>query len=348
MSKTLKYGQHGLLTRNGVGPSCIGLPNPPVKGQWLSITDFLVERFPAISKDVWLQRMQAGLIADEFGVAVTPTRPYQGHIRIYYYRDLPEEARIPFEETLLYQDTHLVVADKPHFLPVTPSGHYLQETLLVRLKNKLGLNDLIPIHRIDRETAGLVLFSVNLAERNAYQSLFRRHEVVKHYQAIAASNSDLVFPLTRKSRIVEDTPFFRQREIEGPANSETHIRVLQVMARQALYALSPITGKKHQLRVHMNALGLPIMNDRMYPPIENTPPDDYNAPLQLLAKSIAFTDPVTGQLRQFESQLQLHLDPATADLKSRYSVLPVRDEVVTTEHVRRLLDKLEEAEGDPL
>ncbi len=348
MSKTLKYAQHGLPTRNGVGPSCIGLPNPPVKGQWLSITDFLVERFPAISRNVWLQRMQADLVADEFGVAVTATRPYQGHIRIYYYRDLPEEARIPFDETVLYQDDHLVVADKPHFLPVTPSGHYLQETLLVRLKNKLGLNDLIPIHRIDRETAGLVLFSVNLAERNAYQSLFRRHEVVKHYQAIATSNSDLVFPLTRKSRIVEDTPFFRQREIEGPANSETHIRVLQVMARKALYALSPVTGKKHQLRVHMNALGLPIMNDRMYPPIENTPPDDYNAPLQLLAKSITFTDPVTGQLRQFESQLQLRLDPATADLKSRYSVLPTRDEVVTTEHVRRLLDKLEEAEGDPL
>ena len=191
-------------------------------------------------------------------------------------------------------------------MPVTPSGHYLQETLLVRLKNKLGLNDLIPIHRIDRETAGLVLFSVKLAERNAYQSLFRRHEVVKHYEAIAAANRDLIFPLTRKSRIVEDTPFFRQREIEGPPNSETHIRVLQVMANKARYALSPVTGKKHQLRVHMNALGLPIINDRMYPPVADTPDDDYNKPLQLLAKSIAFTDPITGQLRQFESQLRLN------------------------------------------
>ncbi len=269
--------------------------------------DFLVERFPAISRDVWALRMQAGLVADEFGARVTPTRPYQGHIRIYYYRDLPTESRIPFEETVLYQDAHLVVADKPHFLPVTPSGHYLQETLLVRLKNRLGLNDLIPIHRIDRETAGLVLFSVNLAERNAYQSLFRRHEVVKHYEAIATSNNAIVLPLTRKSRIVEDTPFFRQREIEGTPNSETHIRVLQVMASKARYALSPVTGKKHQLRVHMNALGLPILNDRMYPPVANTPDDDYSLPLQLLAKSIAFTDPVTGQARQFESRLALSL-----------------------------------------
>ena len=308
MTKTLKCARHGLPTRNGVGPSCIGLPKELIKGQWLTITDFLVERFPAVGRDVWLQRMHSGLVADEFGVSVTPTRPYQGHIRIYYYRDLPAEPRIPFDETVLYQDEHLVVADKPHFLPVTPSGHYLQETLLVRLKNRLGLTDLVPIHRIDRETAGLVLFSVNLAERNAYQSLFRRHEVVKHYEAIASiatSNNDLVFPLTRKSRIVEDTPFFRQREIEGPPNSQTNVDVMEIIGDHARYALSPITGKKHQLRVHMNALGLPIMNDRMYPPVGNTPDDDYSRPLQLLAKSIAFTDPMTGQQRQFESRLNL-------------------------------------------
>ena len=305
MSKTLKYAQHGLPTRHGVGPSCIGLPAAPKASAWHTMLDFLVERFPAISRDVWAQRMQSGLVADEFGAPVTPTRAYQGHIRIYYYRDLPTEPRIPFDETVLYQDAHLVVADKPHFLPVTPSGHYLQETLLVRLKNKLGLNDLIPIHRIDRETAGLVLFSVNLAERNAYQSLFRRHEVVKHYEAMAAANRELVFPLTRKSRIVEDKPFFRQREIEGPPNSQTNVDVMEIIGDQARYALSPITGKKHQLRVHMNALGLPIMNDRMYPPVAITPDDDYSRPLQLLAKSIAFTDPMTGQQRQFESRLNL-------------------------------------------
>lgn len=305
MSKTLKYAQHGLSTRKGVGPSCTGLPAAPIASAWLTILDFLAERFPAISRKVWAQRMQAGLVADEFGAPVTPTRPYKGHIRIYYYRDLPPEPRIPYDETVLYQDDHLVVADKPHFLPVTPSGHYLQETLLVRLKNKLGLNDLVPIHRIDRETAGLVLFSVNQAERNAYQSLFRRHEVVKYYEAIAPSNSDLVFPLTRKSRIVEDTPFFRQRETEGTPNSETRFEVMGINGSLAKYSLSPVTGKKHQLRVHMNALGLPILNDRMYPPMANTPSDDCMAPLQLLAKSIFFDDPMTGDRRRFESQLSL-------------------------------------------
>ena len=292
---------HGLPTRDGVSPSCVGLP----AGHWPTITDFLLERFPAITRAVWLQRMQDGRVVDEFGAAVTPGRPYRGHMRLYYYRALDDEPRIPFEEILLYQDAHLVVADKPHFLPVTPSGSYLQETLLVRLKNRLGIDSLIPIHRIDRETAGLVLFSVRPAERDAYQALFRKRSVTKHYEAIAPWQQGLSFPLTRQSRIVEDEPFFRQLEVPGEPNSETCIDVLEIRGDKARYALSPVTGKKHQLRVHMNALGLPIDNDRMYPPVSPTPTDDYSLPLQLLAKSIAFTDPVTGRARQFQSGLSL-------------------------------------------
>ena len=295
--------QGGLLPRHGVGPSCVGLP----AGEWPTFTEFLVQRFPAISRDVWLDRMAAGLVVDEFGGLVTPTRPYRGHMRLYYYRALPDEPRIPFEAAVLFQDEHLVVADKPHFLPVTPSGHYLQETLLVRLKNQLGIDSLIPIHRIDRETAGLVLFSVQPKERDAYQALFRRHEVSKHYEAIAPWRPELQFPLQRKTRIVEDEPFFRQREMPGEANSETQIDVLETQGDRARYALSPVTGKKHQLRVHMNALGMPISNDRIYPPLELTPEDDYARPLQLLAKSIAFADPLTGQALRFESRLNLQL-----------------------------------------
>ncbi|NMM09218.1 MAG: pseudouridine synthase [Polaromonas sp.] len=293
----------GLPTRFGVSPSCVGLP----AGHWPTITDFLIHRFPAITQEVWLERMQAGLVADEFGAAVTPERAYRGHIRVYYYRAISEESHLPFEATVLFQDEHLLVADKPHFLPVTPSGHYLQETLLVRLKNSQALNHLIPIHRIDRETAGLVLFSINPAERDAYQSLFRRHEVTKHYEAIAPWRPDIVFPITRKSRIVQGEPFFRQCEAPGEPNSETYLEVLEVSGDRARYALRPVTGKKHQLRVHMNALDLPIFNDRIYPPISPTPDDDFSHPLQLLAKSLAFTDPVTGQPRHFESRFRLSL-----------------------------------------
>ena len=273
--------------------------------------DFLVERFPAIARSVWLQRMAAGEVVDEHGEPVTATRPYRGHLRVYYYRALPDEPRLPFEAKVLFQDAHLVVADKPHFLPVTPSGHYLQETLLVRLKNLLGITELIPIHRIDRETAGLVMFALQPGERDAYQGLFRDKVVRKHYQAVAPWRAGLAFPLVRSSRIVEDEPFFRQREVEGEANSETHMDVLEVRGAQALYALSPVTGKKHQLLVHMNALGLPIAGDRIYPRLWPAPaPDavpDYGNPLQLLARELAFDDPITGLPRRFVSRLRLRL-----------------------------------------
>ena len=302
MTAPLLHG--GLPTRHGVSPSCVGLP----AGAWPTFTDFLVERFPAISRQTWLERMAAELVVDEFGGRVSAERAYRGHMRLYYYRALPAEPRIPFEAAVLFQDEHLVVADKPHFLPVTPSGHYLQETLLVRLKNQLNIDSLIPIHRIDRETAGLVLFCIRPKERDAYQALFRRHEVIKHYEAVAPWRPDLQFPLQRRTRIVEDEPFFRQREAPGEPNSETLIDVLEVRGERALYALSPVTGKKHQLRVHMNALGLAICNDRMYPPVEATPDDDYTRPLQLLAKSIAFADPLSGAMRRFESRLSLLLD----------------------------------------
>lgn len=294
----------GLYTRHGVSPSCVGLP----AGDWATFTDFLVQRFPAIDRSVWLDRMAAGLVADEFCDLVTPDRPYRAHMRLYYYRALPAEPAIPFEAAVLFQDEHLVVADKPHFLPVTPSGLYLQETLLVRLKNQLNIDSLIPIHRIDRETAGLVIFCVQPTERDAYQALFRQHEISKHYEAIAPWRAELRFPLRRQSRIVGGEPFFRQMEVLGEPNSDTLIDVLQTQGSLAHYALTPVTGKKHQLRVHMNALGIPILNDRMYPLVVATS-DDYDCPLQLLAKSIAFIDPITAQARRFNSSQYLAIRP---------------------------------------
>ena len=303
-----------LPTKNGVGPSVVGLPKDD-QSQWRTFTDFLVDRFPAIPRATWLQRMADGDIEDEFGVPVTPDRPYQGHIRVYYYRDLEVEPRIPFDEVILHQDEHLIVVDKPHFLPVTPSGKYLQETVLVRLKRKLGLDDLIPIHRIDRDTAGLVLFSVQPATRDAYQALFRDRAVYKTYEAIAPWRPELTFPMTRHSRIVEDKSegrgFMTQTEVEGrpnaPLNALTHIQVLEVKGNFARYQLKPVTGKRHQLRVHMNALGIPIQGDGIYPVLTPEGQIDYDNPLQLLAKSIEWLDPISGEVRQFESLQDLKL-----------------------------------------
>ena len=287
--------------RHGVGPSCIGLP----AGAWPTTLDFLTERFPAISRDVWRQRMVEGDVVDEHGVPVTPLSSYQGHVRVYYYRAVPDEPRIPFEEVILFQDEQLVVVDKPHFLPVVPSGGYLTETVLVRLKQKLGIDTLVPVHRIDRDTAGLVMFSVQPETRARYHALFSQRNVKKTYEAIARWRDDLELPLTRTSRIVEAGHFMLQHEVDGAPNAITHLDVLEVRGQRARYALSPVTGKRHQLRVHMAALGLPIVGDGLYPTLTPEGQIDYANPLQLLAKSIAFIDPITGQVQRFESRRAL-------------------------------------------
>ncbi|MCX7247553.1 MAG: pseudouridine synthase [Burkholderiales bacterium] len=288
-------------SRDGVGPSCVGLP----PGPWRSMLDFFEQRFPSISRALWQQRMEQGLVIDEHGLAVMPDRPYQAQQRAYYYRAVAAEPRIPFDETVLYQDEHLVVADKPHFLPVVPSGNYLNETLLLRLRQKLGLAALVPVHRIDRDTAGLVLFSVQPASRAAYSALFADRQVKKTYEAIAPWRSDLKFPMTRESRIVEAGHFMLQHEVAGVANAITHIDLLEVHGDLARYALSPVTGKRHQLRVHMAALGLPIVGDGLYPTLTPQGQIDHDRPLQLLALSIEFVDPVSGQGRHFESARRL-------------------------------------------
>ena len=304
-----------IAMRGGVSPSCVALPRVR-QSPWPSLIDHLAERLPRISRAEWTDRMLSGTVLGEDGQPLAPDAPYVGGIRVYYWRELPHEDPIPFEAHVLFEDEHLVVADKPHFLPVTPGGRYVRETLLVRLKAQLDCADLSPLHRIDRETAGLVLLCKRPQDRDAYQSLFRDRKVDKVYEAVAPWREDLVFPLTRQSHILEDEQaFYRMREAlphEGlPANSETRIECVRREGQRALYRLHPVSGKRHQLRVHMHGLGLPIEGDQFYPVVRRGPEEaeDFAAPLQLLARAIAFTDPVTGTARHFESrrQLQLHL-----------------------------------------
>ena len=294
-----------LPTRDGVGPSCVGLP----AGTWPSLLDFLVERFPGVTRATWLDRMARGDVVDDGGQRISPeqanTPPYPAHGRLYYYREVPNEPVIPFEALVMHQDEHLLVVDKPHFLPVMPSGGYLNETVLVRLKRLLGIDTLVPIHRIDRDTAGLVMFSTQSSSRAAYSALFSQRRVHKTYQAIAAWRADVALPQVRQSRIKPAGHFMLQHEVQGLPNATTHIEVLEVRGALARYQLKPVTGQRHQLRVHMMALGLPILNDGLYPTLTPEGQIDYARPLKLLAQQLEFTDPVSGQTRHFVSQRTL-------------------------------------------
>jgi tRNA pseudouridine32 synthase/23S rRNA pseudouridine746 synthase len=248
--------------------------------------------------------MAKGQVVDETGLQLNPGSAYRMGARIFYYRELAAEKPIPFHERVIYQDENILVADKPHFLPVIPSGRFLHETLLVRLRKQGKLNEIVPIHRLDRETAGVVLFSLNPKTRGLYSSLFQDRKVRKVYEALAPALSNvqgLRFPMTRRSRIVRGDPFFRMKEAAGEPNSETYIEVRENRDSVNLYELIPITGKKHQLRVHLSVLGIPIINDALYPLRSVPAEDDFSRPLKLLAKSISFQDPLSGQERYFES-----------------------------------------------
>ncbi|HBB99372.1 RluA family pseudouridine synthase [Stutzerimonas kunmingensis] len=285
-------------------PSTLHLP----PGDWPTVLDCLCAHFPAISRDTWLDRIARGRVLDAQMQPIDAAQAYRVGMRIHYFREVPNETPVPFEERILHVDEHLVVADKPHFLSVMPAGEYVNETLLARLSKRLGNADLVPIHRIDRLTAGLVLFSANRKSRGAYQALFREREISKRYEAICPALPHLEFPLRRRLCMVPGDPFFLMREGAGEPNSETLIEVLERRGDLWRYGLSPISGKKHQLRLHMATLGAGICNDPFYPELlerSEREADDYARPLKLLARGLRFSDPLSGALREFESTLQL-------------------------------------------
>lgn len=295
-----------------IAPSTAHLP----PGPWSLVLDALCARFPQIARATWLDRMARGRVLDRHGQPLHAESAFEPGMRVHYFREVAAETPIAGVEQVLHVDEDLVVADKPPFLPVTPAGGYVTQTLLARLTARLGNDQLVPLHRIDRLTAGLVLFSANPATRGAYQALFREQRIEKIYQALAAPLPQLDFPLRRVSRIVVGTPFFRMCESAGEPNSETLVEVLERGAGVWRYRLQPVSGKKHQLRLHMAALGAAISNDPLYPrwieASDGRPvPDDPTRPLRLLAQELRFCDPLHGGERRFESLQRL---PALKDL----------------------------------
>jgi tRNA pseudouridine32 synthase/23S rRNA pseudouridine746 synthase len=292
-----------LPTRDGISPSLVWLPHGP----WKTLGDYFAVRFPMVSAESWADRMSRGEVVDDLGVALSLASPFRIGACVFYYRQRRDETPIPFEEKILFLNDQLLVVDKPHFVAVTPGGRFLRETLLARLKRSTSIDTLTPIHRLDRETAGVMMFSVDPSTRSLWQSLFRYQKVRKIYEAVAPFNESRSFPQDISSCIVRDDKFFRMREIEAEANAFTSIELVERRGPLALYRLYPRTGKMHQLRVHMNSLGIPILNDRFYPEALPAGLDDFSAPLQLLARSLSFTDPVTGECRAFESNFNLQL-----------------------------------------
>ncbi|BAV34905.1 pseudouridine synthase [Sulfuricaulis limicola] len=285
-------------------PSVVTLPAAPVP--YPSIVEFLCRTFPGISYDQWAQRLRAGKLLDDRGRPITADTPYLPSKRIFYFREVENEPVIPFAEQILFQDGEILVADKPHFLPVIPGGRYVEECLLNRLRARTGIAGLAPLHRLDRETAGLVVFSVNPETRGAYHGLFMRAAVEKIYHALAELNQPPPENhWTVENRIVRGEPRFRMKTVPGTVNARSHIQLVEMKDNRGLFRLQPVTGKTHQLRLHMSGLGFGIINDRVYPDLQPERDDDFDRPLQLLAREIRFHDPIAGMDREFRSERKL-------------------------------------------
>lgn len=294
-----------LPVRDGLNPSRIRLPDegPP------TVLEYLLDRFAWDAGRV-RQKVEAGEVVDGDGRVIDPTTAFEPKRYVFMYRDPAPEPRVPFEIEILHRDDDLLAVDKPHFLATMPRGLHVVESALVRLRRELDLPDLSPIHRLDRVTAGVLVFSLRPANRGAYQTLFAKRKVTKYYEAVAPYRPGVDLPTVVESRIVKYRGTPTAQQVPGEPNARTRIELLAVNHDRALYGLHPATGKVHQLRLHMNSLGLPIVGDNFYPDLLDTPRDDYSSPLQLLAKSIEFDDPFTGEPRRFTSRRHLAAWPA--------------------------------------
>ncbi|MFF9818397.1 RluA family pseudouridine synthase [Streptomyces sp. NPDC014006] len=284
---------------DGVDPVRVRLP---ATGSWATVREYLVERLSGAGAGRVEALFDAGLVVGADGRPVAPDAPYAPGMFVWFHRELAPEVPVPFAIEVLYRDEHIVVADKPHFLATTPRGSHITETALARLRRDLGIQTLTAAHRLDRLTAGLVLFTVRPAERGAYQTLFRDRRVRKVYEAIAPCDPAPELPVTVRSRIVKERGVLTAREVPGEPNAVSRIELAGQRGGLGRYRLVPATGQTHQLRVHMNALGVPILGDPLYPRIAApVPAGDFRRPLQLLARELEFTDPVTGAEHRFRS-----------------------------------------------
>lgn len=293
--------------RDGVDAARVRLPADP-NGAWPTVRDHLVARYGSAIGTARVDAMFAeGAFVGADGRPVPADEPYRAGRCLWFHRDLPAEEPVPFPVGVVYRDERILVVDKPHFLATTPRGRHVTETAVARLRRDLGLPRLQPAHRLDRLTAGLVLFVVRPEDRGAYQTLFRDRRVRKEYEAVAPYDPGLGLPVTVRSHIVKERGVVAAYEVADAApNSESRIELVGRRGPLGRYRLVPETGRTHQLRVHMNRLGVPILHDPLYPVVlDDDAPEDFSRPLQLLARVLEFSDPVTGEPLRFESRLRL-------------------------------------------
>ncbi len=287
-------------------PSIVRMPK--AEKPYPTILEFLTQRFPKIDRAIWRERILEGKVLDEHQNPISLDFEYAPLKRLFYFREVKDEVKIPFQEKIIAETETLLVVDKPHFLPVTPAGEFVTECLLNRLKETTGNDEITPMHRIDRATAGVVVLLKQKRYRAPYFDLFMNGQVDKCYKAVCSFADKELLEQDEwvvENRLEQGEPWFRMQIVPGTVNAKSHIKLVKVADDKAFFDLKPLTGKQHQLRIHLSSLGFQILYDRYYPILEDKRPDDYDKPLQLLAKSISFIDPLTNENVSFQTQQKL-------------------------------------------
>jgi tRNA pseudouridine32 synthase/23S rRNA pseudouridine746 synthase len=271
-----------------------------------TIFEYLLARFPQVDENIWRARVAHGLITLSDGTLLQESSPYRHGLTVFYRKEVASEPPPLEEPRIVYRDDEVLVVDKPHGMPVTPAGDHVERSVLFRVQTITELPDLAPIHRLDRDTAGLLLFTINLDARAHYHQLFAEGRVEREYCAIAHTADALQESRWHiENRIEPGEPWYRQRIVEGRINAITDIELVDSRSGLGQFRLFPKTGKKHQLRVHMASIGCPIVGDPFYPSITNK--NEGDPPLQLLASRLGFTDPLTRASHSFTSTRTMSL-----------------------------------------
>jgi len=294
-----------LPQRHGLEAAWVRTPGSHEGGEppWATMRSFLLDRLPA--RALVADMLEAGDFVDQVGVSLTGDEPYRPHTFVWFHRALAPETPAPFPINVLEINERLVVADKPHFMATTPRGAHVAESALVKLRLTLDLPELAPAHRLDRLTAGVLVFTTRREYRGAYAGVFQSGNAHKTYEALARFDPTLEFPRRIVGRIEKRRDSLQAEIVEGEPNTETLVELIEVRGAYARYRLTPATGKTHQLRVHMSSLGLPILGDSLYPIVMDVAPDDFSTPLQLIARRLWFTDPLDGTAREYTSRVEL-------------------------------------------
>ena len=312
-----KHPKTPLPPRDGLGASRVRHNEPEPITAFAFISRLVAtqrHRHPDDDDAAVLRRFNEGLVVLIDGTPLKPSTPIAAGTDVFFYRHPAPEPPVPYEIETVFEDDNILVVNKPPFLATMPRAAHITETATVRLRRATGNEEITPAHRLDRMTSGLLLLTKRREIRGAYQELFARREVHKRYEAIAADNG-VTAPLVWRSHVEKLRGEIASREIaSAEPNSETLLRSVRRLApteEQRLqrihgvphplsrYVLEPVTGKTHQLRVHMCSAGVPILGDPVYPTVQAFDDEDFTIPLRLTSTGLDFIDPLSGSPRSF-------------------------------------------------